>query len=75
LSQADQSTSFSYHNSIAPMMWVFVALGAIELAVVHFLLSFWSPIATLILWAVTLLSLVWMVALIRSFRRWWLSRV
>jgi len=46
--QGGQPRLFSYHRSIAPMMWVFVALASVELLVVHFLISFWSGTAALI---------------------------
>ncbi len=64
-----QPRLFPYHRSIAPMMWVFVALASIELLVVHFLIAFWSGTAALILSALTLASIVWIVLVIRSMRR------
>ena len=51
------------------MLWVFAALAAIELFVVHFLVSIWSVRLALLLSALTLASMVWLVLLIRSFRR------
>ena len=51
------------------MMWAFAALAAIELFVVHFLVSLWSVTVALILSALTLATMVWLVLLIRSFRR------
>ena len=51
------------------MMWAFAALAAIELFVVHFLVSLWSVTVALILSAWTLATMVWLVLLIRSFRR------
>lgn len=60
---------FPYHRGLAPMMWMFVLLAAAELAIVHFLVSLWSVPAALILSVLTLASIVWMIALIRSFRR------
>lgn len=51
------------------MMWVLIALSSIELLVVHFLLSFWSWTAAAILSAVTLAAILWLVALVRSFKR------
>lgn len=51
------------------MLWAFVGLASIELLVVHFLLSFWSRTAALILSGLTLASIVWLVALIRSLKR------
>lgn len=65
----DAPQTFSYRRSIAPMLWVFVTLSAIELLVVHFLISFWSPTAALILSLLTLASILWLVLLIRSMGR------
>lgn len=61
--------AFAYTNSLGPIMWVMVGLSGIELVVVHFLLAFWSPAAAAILSVLTLLSIVWLVRLILSFRR------
>jgi hypothetical protein len=60
---------FPYHRGLAPMMWMFVILAAAELAIVHFLVSLWNITAALVLSGLTLASIAWMVALIRSFRR------
>lgn len=51
------------------MLWVFVALASIELVVVHALLSHWFPWVALVLSALTLASIAWLVAAIRSFKR------
>ncbi len=51
------------------MMWAFAALAALELFVVHFLVSLWSVTVALILSALTLATMIWLVLLIRSFRR------
>lgn len=51
------------------MMWVFVGLASIELLVVHLLIAHWSRTAALILSALTLGSIVWLISVIRSFRR------
>lgn len=67
--QDPQVRLFPYHRSIAPMLWVMVALSSIELIVVHFLLSFWSPTIAFILSALTLVSIVWIVLTVRSMRR------
>ena len=60
--------SFSYHRAIAPMMWVLVVLASCELVVVHFLVSLWNRPVALVLSALSLATLVWLVATIRSFR-------
>jgi hypothetical protein len=62
-------TAFHYHRSIAPMMWVFVALASIELVVVHFLLALWRPWVALAVSLITLPSLIWLLRTIASFRR------
>ena len=51
------------------MLWVFTGLVVIEAAVMHGLLAFWFPTAALILSALSLATLLWLVALIRSFKR------
>jgi hypothetical protein len=61
--------AFSYHRAIAPMLWAFVALASIELVVVHLLLAHWSRTAALILSALSLATIVWLVGVIRGFRR------
>ena len=62
--------AFSYSRSLAPMMWVMVALGVGELLVVHFLVAvLWSATVAVVLTLATLVSIVWLVLLIRSFAR------
>lgn len=61
--------AFHYHGSVAPLLWAFVALAGIELVVVHFLLSFWSRTAALILSVLTFASILWLILAIRGFRR------
>lgn len=62
--------TFAYHRSVAPMLWVLVALSVVELCAVHLLVALlWSVTAALILSAVTVAGIVWLVLLIRSFRR------
>lgn len=51
------------------MMWVFVAIAATELAVVHFLVALWSPWVALALSMATFGSILWLIAVIRSFAR------
>lgn len=62
-------THFHYHRGIAPMMWVFVALAAVELLAVHLVLSLkWHALA----WPLSALSLVtmfWLVRWIGSMKR------
>jgi hypothetical protein len=61
--------AFLYVRSIAPMMWMLIALSGLEALAVHFLISFWSPAVALVLTLLTLGGIVWMVALLRSFKR------
>lgn len=59
---------FAYHRSIAPMMWVLVAIASVELVVVHLLLVLWLPWVALVVSAISLASILWLIAAIRSFR-------
>lgn len=60
--------NFSYHRSLSPLMWVFVALASIELVAVHLFLALKWPWLAWPLSVLTLMSLLWLVRLIRSFR-------
>jgi hypothetical protein len=60
---------FDYHRSVAPMMWVLVALSGIELLVVHFLLALWRPWVALVVSGLTLSGIVWLAGAVASFRR------
>lgn len=51
------------------MLWAFVAVASIELVVVHLLVALWRPRVALILSALSLLSIAWLVGVIRSFGR------
>lgn len=61
--------AFTYHRAVAPMMWVLVALSAIEILVVHGLIALWQPWVALVLSAVTLAGVAWLVLAIRSLKR------
>jgi hypothetical protein len=61
--------SFAYHRSIAPMMWVLVGLSGVELMVVHLLLAAWYPRAAVVAAALNAGGMLWLMAIIRSFRR------
>lgn len=60
---------FAYGRQVAPLLWAFVALAAIEMAVVHLLLWHWSRALALVLGGLSAATLVWLVALLLSFRR------
>ncbi|NNM75454.1 hypothetical protein HJG53_00830 [Sphingomonas sp. ID1715] len=66
---AGEALRFDYHRSVAPMMWVLVALSSLELLVLHFLLALWKPWVAAIVSLLTLAGMAWMVRLILSFRR------
>lgn len=67
---AGSPATFSYSRALAPSLWVFVGIMAIELAVVHLLVAvLWSHVAAAILSAFSLATLVWTIALIRSLDR------
>lgn len=51
------------------MTWAFLILAIAELAIVHLLVSLWNVTVALILTAISLAATVWIIALIRSFRR------
>ena len=61
--------SFSYSRALAPPLWAFTAIMAIELVVVHLLVSIWSRTVAYILSLLSLGMIVALVALIRSFAR------
>ncbi|MDT8757862.1 hypothetical protein MZO42_04060 [Sphingomonas psychrotolerans] len=50
-------------------MWVFVGLACTELVVVHFLVALWDWRVALVLSLVSLVSVLWLIGVIRSFRR------
>jgi hypothetical protein len=62
--------AFSYNRSVAPLMWAFACIMAVELPVTHLLVSaIWSPTAAAVLSVLALAGLVWTVLLIRSLKR------
>jgi hypothetical protein len=60
---------FAYHRSLAPLMWVFVALASLEALVVHPVMSALDWRVALALTAISVSSIAWFVLLIRSFKR------
>jgi hypothetical protein len=63
--------SFGYSRALAPLLWVFAAIMALELVLVHLLVSvFWSHEAALVLSAISLAALVWTIAFIRSLQQY-----
>lgn len=63
-------TQFAYHRSLAPMMWVFVVLASIEMLVVHLVVVMIDWRVALVLSLLSLSTVIWIVMLIRSFRRY-----
>lgn len=61
--------AFSYARGVAPVLWVLVALMAIELLVTHLLLAHWFPRAALAVSAVTLALMLWFAGGVLSFAR------
>jgi hypothetical protein len=52
---------FAYHRSVAPMVWILVACGMVELIVTHTLIAFWNTTVALVLSVLTLSTLGWLV--------------
>ena len=64
------SAAFGYSGALAPLLWVFAAIMALELVLVHLLVStLWSHEAALILSAISLAALIWTILFIRSLKR------
>lgn len=61
---------FAYARSVAPLLWMLIAVGVVELLVTHLLLAHWFPRAALVLSAVTAAAIVWLVLFVRSFGRY-----
>jgi hypothetical protein len=63
------NNKYYYHQAVAPMLWVLLVLSLIELFVMHFLISFWSETVAIILSLLTVLSIIWLVTLLLSFKK------
>ena len=62
--------TFAYHRSIAPMMWVLVAIASVELLVTHLLVALLvGKMVALALSAATLAAVIWLVTVIAAMRR------
>ncbi|MDP4573934.1 hypothetical protein Q9K02_02120 [Qipengyuania sp. G39] len=59
---------FSYHRFLLPMIYVFLALQAIELAMVHFLLMQWNATVAWIWFGLGIAGGLWIVGLAQGFR-------
>ena len=60
--------SFAYGRQLAPMLLALVAIGAVELLAVHFLLWHLSRPLTFVIGGISAAALLFLVALILSFR-------
>ena len=61
--------SFSYRRSLAPGLWMLIAIMTVELLVVHPLLAVWWPTLALGLSVVSLAVIGWLVWAVASFGR------
>ena len=59
---------FSYHRFLLPMIYVFLALQAIELAVMHVLLMQWNATVAWIWFSLGIAGGLWIVGLAQGFR-------
>lgn len=62
--------TFSYHRTVAPMLWAFVALATIEMLVVHLFITLRWPAVGWPLLLASATSVLWMVHWIRSMSRY-----
>jgi len=60
--------AFAYHKHLTPMCATLLALSAIEIAVYHLLVGHCSRIATIVMFILSDVGLVYLVGLIKSFR-------
>jgi len=67
--EAAAPLAFAYSRNLAPPMWAFACIMAVELVVVHLLVRIWSPAAAVIFSTLSLALLAWTIMLIRSFAR------
>lgn len=59
---------FAYHRHLTPIAVTLLVLQGIEVAIHHLLLAHWSAFAATVLFVVSDVGLVYMIALIKSFR-------
>ncbi|WP_298333346.1 hypothetical protein [uncultured Erythrobacter sp.] len=64
-----EKVEFSYHQGIAPMMWVLFAISLIELVVVHFFVALKWPMIGRTLTTISALGAIWLVWWILSMKR------
>ena len=62
-------TTFANYRGVVPMLWVFCALAATELVVVHIFVALKWPMIAWPLTAISAASIMWVVAWIISWKR------
>lgn len=60
--------AFSYHTYLNPMIAAILVLQVLEMSVVHLLLMSWMPTVAWVLLALSAYGVIWMIALLKSFR-------
>jgi hypothetical protein len=60
--------TFAYDRSVAPMMWILVAIATVETLVVHLLVALWRPWVAALLSVVSVAMIFWLIGAIRSFK-------
>jgi hypothetical protein len=60
---------FAYHRQLSPLLWALLAIATVEAGVVHLLLFHWLPAVALAILALSVLAMLWLVALLISFRK------
>jgi hypothetical protein len=62
--------AFTYHRALAPLLWVFAGIMAVELLVTHLIvMAVWSDAVALILSAIGLGALIWTISFTVSLKR------
>ncbi len=62
------ASGFAYHRHLQPMMIALLVLSCIEIGVTHLLVAHWNRTLALILFAISDVSLVYLIGLIKSLR-------
>ena len=61
--------AFSYHRSVAPLIWAFVGIALVELVVTHVLVALWKPWIAAVFTLLSASGVIWFIGVIRSFKR------
>lgn len=61
--------TFANHRGVVPMLWAFVVLAGCELVGAHLLLGLWSAKVAWVASGLTLLTLIWLVRWVLSWKR------